>query len=783
MRVGTGRVLGWVGMPVLVVCCCVSSVALALPSGRVYEQVSPEYKAGYGVGLTAVAPDGESVAFSSHGVFAGEPYFSETSGEYLARRGPTGWSTTALSPPPVFGSQDFSSTLEYALGGGSLETAKEGTPSVASEYLLHRTDTPDTAENWEVAGGVLLKLLNGEPLQKGLTLGVSADLCHIVFGLAEGPLLPEAEGTSDTQLYDLASAPAGGCHGDGSQSLRLVSVKNTPGPHGEPEPIDGHCISEPGMGTGYGGIGSQQAQESSFNPLADGGEEIFFTSGLGKDCGKVHQLFVRLGGERTLEVSKPVSQAQACGEEVPCPGATTRASSNFSGASEDGSRVFFTTTAQLTEEDKDEAKDLYMASIGCPQSEPGCPVAKREVTSLVQASHDPTGGQAAEVQGVVRIAQDGSRVYFVARGDLLSQAEREALEGEGRAVPHVGADNLYVYGAETGTVFVADLCSGPLFSGLVEDRSCPADLDEASRNDTGLWGNGQEAQSNSDGRFLVFSTYAQLVKGDTNNAKDVYRYDAVTGALDRVSHGEAGYEANGNRNDEEIEVNEKKEIGHEADAGIPLEGGGIKPGSHVFQEYAMASRAISEDGSRIVFSTVEPLSPDATNGLVNVYEWHMQAGEAGEGQVSLVSSGTAPTTDGFQMITPSGQDIFFTTTAQLVPQDTDELTDIYDARLAHVPGEQLSFSLTGSERQQCLGEACHGPLTNPVPLLVPGSVPQAPGGNFAAPSTTATTPKKTTPKCSKGKKLSHGKCVKTKAKSKKKTKAKKANKAGHGRGR
>ena len=36
---------------------------------------------------------------------------------------------------------------------------------------------------------------------------------------------------------------------------------------------------------------------------------------------------------------------------------------------------------------------------------------------------------------MTRVAPDGSRVYFVASGDLLSEAEQETLESEGRPVP------------------------------------------------------------------------------------------------------------------------------------------------------------------------------------------------------------------------------------------------------------------------------------------------------------------------------------------------------------
>lgn len=75
----------------------------------------------------------------------------------------------------------------------------------------------------------------------------------------------------------------------------------------------------------------------------------------------------------------------------------------------------------------------------------------------------------------MRVAPDGSRVYFVARGDLLAVAQQQQLEREGRPVPRVGADNLYVYDSTTETNnFVAELCSGPEASGLVDDPRCPS---------------------------------------------------------------------------------------------------------------------------------------------------------------------------------------------------------------------------------------------------------------------------------------------------------------------
>ena len=693
---------------------------------RTYEQVSPVYKAGYGVtGIVAVAPDGESVAFAAKGGFAGaltgDPTFAN---RYVARRGPSGWSTASLQPP-FGGVVDFSENFEYVLASSPLGP-NSGTEEFAAseqEVLLHRTDAPETAENWEVDGGLVLKRLDGGTVT-GIEEGASGDLCHVVFSGFEGPLLPEAV-NANGPMYDVAR----GCGGE-PPSLRLVALNND-----HPAAlINPQCKAELGSAV------SQVEPQGKFNAIAAGGSEMFFsvapTPGASCFSGVAQQLFVRLGASRTLEVSKSLAEAESCGETIPCPGAAARAAANFKGANEQGTEVFFTTRQSLVAEDKDAANDLYMATIGCSASEAGCEVARRGVTSLVQVSHDPHSGEASEVQGVVRIAPDGSRVYFVARGVL-----GEGANGEGQA-PVRGADNLYVYEpdpeheGQSKTVFIADLCSGSGLSGVVEDLRCPRYLKGEDKSDESLWNNtAAEAQTaGPNGRFLVFSTYAQLLAGDTDNAKDVYRYDSQTGALERVSLGEAGYDANGNSND-------TSEVGHGAnlgngDAVIPVSEGTF---DKVSEQQEMRTRAISEDGSRIVFRSAAPLSPDVSNGRLNIYEWH-------EGSVSLISSGSSEGNDEYPVISPSGQDIFFTTVQGLVSQDTDGLADVYDARL------EGGFPPPSAPRQECSGDACQGPLTNPSPLLVPGSVSQAPGENFAAPSAPVVSVKKATVKRKKKRK-------------------------------
>ena len=711
--------------------------ALALPEGRVYEMVSPVYKNGHGVnGILAVAPDGESVAFVSTGAFSGDPLNSELGSDYVARRGVSGWSTTSSQPPASVISaaavQDFSSTLGAELISGVAGPSKGSAEAAGTEFvfLSHGLATPDLPEYFGVAGD--LKTIDDTTINLGY-LSASEDLSHIIFhdGAGKGEqLLPEAEGAPSPPLYDLTAAGGGG-----ASSVRLVGLNN-----------QGKLLSRECSVV----LGAASGKQSPLNAVAADGREIFFTPDVGGGvCASLPQLFVRIDGERTLEVSRPISSRCA---EVPCKGveevAANRAPSEFQGANEAGTRVFFTTAQQLVSGDTDTGNDLYMASIGCAGGEAECAVAKREVTSLTQVSH-AASGEPAEVQGVVALAPDGSHVYFVARGALS-----EGPNAEGH-LPVKGADNLYVYDSSSSgrPVFVADLCSGPERSGVVEDIHCPSDLNEEPKNDQFLWlSNAPEAQVADEGEFLVFSSYGQLEAGDTDTAKDVYRYDAETGLLTRVSVGEDGYDANGN--DDAFDASIRPEL--------------LK--YQLSLQRGMQTRAVSEDGSRIVFETAGPLSEHAINGLANVYEWHLLPG-SGEGRVSLVSTGSSSEAVEEAVIDPSGEDIFFKTGQGLVPQDTDGAADVYDARLGG------GFSVSAAEPEPCEGEACYGPLTNPAPLLVPGSVSQAPGGNFAAPApVSAPVPAEAKPKakpvkCRRGYVKKQGRCLK-KPKSKR---AKKSN--------
>jgi hypothetical protein len=749
-RSNAGRVCVHVSLVIVSVMAFTAAPALALNPERHYEQVSPEFKGGSSAGgIVGVAPDGESVAFGSLGAFAGSSNLALLD-DYQATRSGSGWSTVSLTPPSSLSGYAILAGLSPSLES-SLWNLELGQPNTAGalvhttevQFAVHASGAPDTEAGFQPVGPIL-KQVDGEPIGNGLEEeGVSDDFCHVVLSSTARPLLPEAVGF-ESQIYDVSA----GCHG-AAPSLKIVALNNARG------------LLSPDCEPKLGSLGD------TFNAVSEDGSEIFFEAQMPSvsNCSRISnsQLFVRVGGAKTLEVSKPLSECET--GEVPCGGAAARPDALFRGASEDGLRVFFTEPLNsgqppLVPGDTDSSNNLYMAEIGCPDEGVGCEAGQRVETSLVQVSHDPNVGEPADVQGVVSIAPDGSRVYFVARGVLGEGANQQGVS------PVKGADNLYVYENDAqypagSTVFIGDLCSGPGLSGVAQDVSCPTDLEATStfhgevRNDTNLWLSfpySRAQTAGSDGRFLVFSTYARLItagpEADADDAMDVYRYDARTGLLERVSLGEAGHDANGNRNDTEAVGVEGL---RDADATIQLAVRGHSPQ----EERRVVERAVSEDGSRIVFMTEDPLSPAATNGLANVYEWH-------EGSVSLVSSGSALEPDGDPVITSSGRDLFFATTAGLVGGDTDGLADVYDARI----GE--GFPVAPAQAEACAGDACQGPLTNPAPLLVPGSVPQAAGGNFApAVVTTAVKPKpKSKPaKCRRGLVRKNGKCMRRPKKS------------------
>ncbi len=391
----------------------------------------------------------------------------------------------------------------------------------------------------------------------------------------------------------------------------------------------------------------------------------------------------------------------------------------FLGASEDGSKVFLAGASG----------EPYMDVI---DSKPG----HEGVTKKVTIAPVVTG----QTNTYLRSSDDGSHVYFISEGVL---AKNENGNEPIKEKAETGKENLYVYGPDPEhpgqyrIAFIAQaLPGGNLARGESETQVNGCELKEP----------GCEA-----GRFFVFTTTAQITPDDTGPAQQVFEYDAGSGShpptLARVSIGENGYDENGN----------------EGAAAATIAAPMYKPNSSAKSlELAEGNtRAVSDDGSTVVFTTARALSPRALNGQPDVYEYH-------EGQVSLISTGQSLTSDTEPTIAPSGRDIFFLSTENVVPQDSDGLMSLYDARI------DGGFPPPAVEEGGCTGDSCQGPPSVPNLLAAPASATFSGLGNPAPPAPTpAVKPKpKSKPKaCKKGYVKKKNRCVKKPKPKKKATKS------------
>ena len=84
---------------------------------------------------------------------------------------------------------------------------------------------------------------------------------------------------------------------------------------------------------------------------------------------------------------------------------------------------------------------------------------------------------------------------------------------------------------------------------------------------------------------------------------------------------------------------------------------------------------IGSTPGRVFFNSEEALLAADHNQVSDVYEWD-------NGQLSLISSGQAGAAPSrFADADEAGENAYFTTRDQLLPQDRDQLTDLYDARV------------------------------------------------------------------------------------------------------
>ena len=166
--------------------------------------------------------------------------------------------------------------------------------------------------------------------------------------------------------------------------------------------------------------------------------------------------------------------------------------------------------------------------------------------------------------------------------------------------------------------------------------------------------------------------------------------------------------------------------------------------------YGINTRNLSPDGNRVFFQTPDQLVAGDENSVTDVYEWEAKGTGSCKSEVEnggclyLISTGTSDQPSYFGDADESGNNAFIFTASRLVPQDRDELIDVYDARVGGgVAGQNQVKPVP------CEVEACLGP-----PPAAPDN-PSAGSANFVGPGNP-----KGQPRCPKGKVRRHGRCVK-----------------------
>jgi hypothetical protein len=250
-------------------------------------------------------------------------------------------------------------------------------------------------------------------------------------------------------------------------------------------------------------LGGLEGEHKLYNTISADGSTVIFTAepcpnGTGVNHEKavlsdeVYERIVTPGGAKTVLVSGP-------GPESVCTsGCRTQptAAASVQGASTDDSRIYFTSTGQLTDEASEDRRATDSAAIGCTKTAvtaSGCNLylfecpddcAEPSARSLVDVSAGDSSGLGPQVQGVVAIPPDGSDVYFLARGVLASTPNEAGL------LPVAGGENLYV-AREHHVVFIATVST--------------VDADSLL-GDSGIG----VANVTPDGRYLVFSSHRGL---------------------------------------------------------------------------------------------------------------------------------------------------------------------------------------------------------------------------------------------------------------------------------
>jgi hypothetical protein len=733
-----------------------------LPDGRQWEMVSPADKHGaiivpsLGSDVIQAAAGGDAMTYETSSPTESEPLGYATAEQVLSTRGPAGWESRDIDPPQNIGtgvtadggqqyrffSEDLSFAILQPFGAFVPCTDAQG----AKQPCLSEAATEQTVFVRDDVSGMYEPLVTrsndtATPFQP---FGEEGDCPNVSRHVAWcGPVFADA--SPDGKSIALRS--------------RVPLVEGAP-PNSLYEWSDGELKLITGEEGAIGNLGFYNNEEAGRHAISNDGSRVFWT---GPPEHHLHMTDMVDG--KSIELD-----------------AGLKGAADFQAASSDGSRVFFTVGS--AEGRGGPGGELYVCEIGeGAGGEPEC-----ELTDLTPG---------AEIEGsvIVGASEDGSYVYFVSDGALAPGAQL----GPGTR----STTNLYMThdaGGRWETTLVATLSTR-------DSADFPGGLGALT------------ARVSPDGRWLAFMSQRELTGYDNHDAvsgmpdEEVYLYHAPeTPATESGTLVCASCNPTGAR---PIGVEYGGKVGGASEGklnGGPAGGSGVwpestwlaanvpgwasyRPTSPLYQ-----SRYLSNSG-RLFFNARDPLVAQAVNGKEDVYEYEPVgvgncegAGsstgsrafeparafeveglkeESGAGCVGLISSGESADEAGFVDASESGGDVFFLTTAKLVPQDYDTLWDVYDAH--ECTSAAPCLPVPAAVPPPCDTEAsCKAaPALQPEIFGAPSSETFSGAGNITPPAPVVVKPKAKPAKCKKSFVKKKNQCVRRK-KVKKGTKAKKA---------
>jgi hypothetical protein len=710
-----------------------------LPDCRAYEQVTPNDKYGsdaYG-GPSSVESSisGDGITSYTFTNFPGSEGF-QYSNVFHSRFTGGEWETDGLNTPPSYGDASevkawtpdlrlsFAETLTFGKGAG---------------YNLVMRDSADGSRTVLIPQGVGFE----EAEEESFTVGGAFDNDSKVVFVAEGAV-PVTSGSApvstkaNVYLYDRDTG-----------ELTLAGLLP-----------DSACATPPCVPAGGSGL------PAAFNDYVQDGHvvspsgDIYFTDSA------TGQLYLRHDAAGPGATTEHVSASHKTNGSGPGGVATNSPQPmTFEGAVPDGSRAFFMSTEELT-------NDANTGPEG-PGESPGHDLYRYDAAGgeLIDLAPDNTDLNGAEVIGVLGYANDGSRAYFVADADLDGSGPAQTGNcSQGPRLSLSGSCSLYLWQDDgVGTCTSADGCISFVTTLDAEGNSGVSDGYNWAG---GVAGGGSRLPKTSrvsaDGRILIFRSQLKLTDYENEGTSEFYRYDAEGGQVTCVTCNPTGAPPVG------APDLKNPEMFH-------------APTSYAISSFqSFLSRNLSPDGDRFFFQSTDKLVGADVNGEVSckeegvklgvgpscrdVYEWEAPGAPGGScttdsdayspadgGCFYLLSTGTGIYPSYLADVSESGDTVFIFSRQRRVPSDEDNQEDIYAGK---VDGGLLSQNTP--RPALCEGDACRSASSQPS--RAPGSG----SGVFEGPGN----PKQSTnqTRCPKGKRTVHSKgmvrCVAKKHKKK-----------------